>query len=364
MLHYGFRIVGDCSSRRRLVDWRAAFRGYMECDPRAECHREGYLSAFQYGDEFRQQIEQTGSVAGYAGPCWGQYIWWDVDCPDLDNALQATRRIVSVLLDRYRTGEHGLVAFFSGAKGFHLGLATALWQPAPGREFHLVARQFAEAVAAQAGVQIDATIYDRVRAFRAPNSKHPKSGLYKVLLTPDEVLYCVLEAILVKARQPQPAEWLVPSQRCPQAAADWQAAAERVVERQTPKGSEQCSSAAARLCRATLAFIREGAPQGERAVRLFRAAANLAECGCPAALVEALLIEAALDCGLSPTESRRQIECGIAHAASQRGQTSGHPPDVADYDQMERVCIQRENDDPLPPGALEFPFGANVKTHS
>jgi hypothetical protein len=256
------------------------------------------------------------------------------------------------------------VAFFSGAKGFHLGLATALWQPAPGREFHLVARQFAEAVAAQAGVQIDATIYDRVRALRAPNSRHPRSGLYKVLLTPDEVLYCALEAILVRARQPQPTEWLVPSQRCPQAAADWQAAAEHVAERQTLKGSGQSGSTAARLCRATLQFIRDGAPQGERAIRLFQAAANLTECGCPAALVEALLLDSALNVGLPPSEARRQIECGIAHAASQRGQTGDHPPDVADYDRMERVCIQRENDDPLPPGALEFPYGANVEKHS
>jgi hypothetical protein len=167
----------------------------------------------------------------------------------------------------------------------------------------------------------------------------------------------------VKAQAPQPTEWLVPSQRCPQAAADWHAAAEHVAERQTAKGSAQCGSAAARLCRATLAFIREGAPQGERAVRLFRAAANLAECGCPAALVEALLIEAAMDCGLSPSESRRQIECGIAHAASQRGQTGDHPPDAADDDEMERWAIQHEGD-PLAPGALEFPFGANVKTHS
>jgi len=210
-------------------------------------------------------------------------------------------------------------------------------------------------------VRIDATIYDRVRAFRAPNSRHPRSGLYKVLVTPDEVLYCALEAILAKARQPQPTEWLIPSGACPQAAADWQAATERVAERQTPKGSTQSGSTAARLCRATLAFIREGAPEGERAVRLFRAAPNLAECGCPAALIEALLMEAALDCGLAPAESRRQIECGIAHAASQRGQAGDHPPDVADYDRMERWAIQHEGD-PLPPGALEFPFGANAQT--
>ena len=42
-------------------------------------------------------------------------------------------------------------------------------------------------------------------------------------------------------------------------------------------------------------FIREGETDGERATSLFRAAANLAELGCPDALAHALLTDAALD---------------------------------------------------------------------
>jgi hypothetical protein len=46
---------------------------------------------------------------------------------------------------------------------------------------------------------------------------------------------------------------------------------------------------------------------------LFSAAANLAELGCSLALAEALLSDAALDSGLSPSDVRRQIECGVNH---------------------------------------------------
>jgi hypothetical protein len=46
---------------------------------------------------------------------------------------------------------------------------------------------------------------------------------------------------------------------------------------------------------------------------LFSAAANLAELGCSFDLASALLSEAALDSGLSPSEVRRQIECGLNH---------------------------------------------------
>jgi len=44
---------------------------------------------------------------------------------------------------------------------------------------------------------------------------------------------------------------------------------------------------------------------------LFSAAANLAEFGCPVALAHALLTEIALDSGLSPSDVRRQIDCGL-----------------------------------------------------
>ena len=45
--------------------------------------------------------------------------------------------------------------------------------------------------------------------------------------------------------------------------------------------------------------------------RVYGAAANLAEFGCPPKLGHALLTESALDSGLSPAETRRQIECGL-----------------------------------------------------
>jgi hypothetical protein len=67
------------------------------------------------------------------------------------------------------------------------------------------------------------------------------------------------------------------------------------------------------LNRSTLAFIRDGAAEGDRHRRLFSAAANLAEFGCPPDLAAELLTEAALDSGLSPAEVRRQIECGLTH---------------------------------------------------
>lgn len=69
-----------------------------------------------------------------------------------------------------------------------------------------------------------------------------------------------------------------------------------------------------KLNRATLDFIREGASVGDRHRLLYSAAANLAELGAPLALCASLLTEAALDCGLTPTDTRRAIENGWASA--------------------------------------------------
>ena len=66
-----------------------------------------------------------------------------------------------------------------------------------------------------------------------------------------------------------------------------------------------------------MAFIREGANDGERADSVFKAAANLAEMECPAALAHALLTDASLDSGLTPSETKRQIDCGLAYGRKQ-----------------------------------------------
>jgi hypothetical protein len=94
---------------------------------------------------------------------------------------------------------------------------------------------------------------------------------------------------------------------------DFWAAERRTVERRIAYGD-----GAPTLTALTLDFIRDGASAGERAMRLFRAAANLAEFDCPPDLAHALLNEAALDSGFTPSEVKRQIECGLVHARRQR----------------------------------------------
>jgi hypothetical protein len=309
---YGFRIVGPTWGERRLVDAAAALTGYAACDPRAQVDREAYLSAFTFPTDFRDLLQSTGSTRGYTGICWCPWLWWDIDRElDLERALSDTRRLVLAIEERYQPGDEDLLLFYSGSKGFHVGLPTALWNPEPSATFNKVGRKFAEQVAAGAGVGIDSGVYDKVRAFRAPNSRHPKTGRHKRRLTYDELMGLSLGRVLQLAEHPEPFGLPGPTRWSDQAATDWRDAERWVAER--AKAPSPCPGGAPRLNRQTLEFIRDGADPGDRHRLLFSAAANLAEFGCSPDLAHALLTEAGLDSGLPPREVHRQIQCGLDH---------------------------------------------------
>jgi len=313
----GFRIVGPCTNERRLVDWQAALVGYASLDERAEVSSEAYLSAFTFGEEFRQRADswQRVDVKGFDGICGAAFIWFDIDRTDLEVARRDAARLCLTLIERYSLDDDSLLAFFSGSKGFHVGLPTDLWQPTASLSFNAVAKRLAEGLAGAAQVVIDTGVFDKVRPFRAPNSRHGKTGLHKRRLSLDELMRLSVERIQELAREPLAFDVPTVSTRCDQAAGDWLEAVERIEhEAEAARHRRASSDGSARLNRATLDFIRDGAGTGDRHRLLFSAAANLAEFGCPVELAHELLSEASLDSGLSPSETRRQIDCGLNHS--------------------------------------------------
>ena len=314
---FGFRIVGDVSEARRLTTLAAAFRACASLDQRAELDRQSFLSAFAFSVDFRDHLTATGSVRGFAGAVWSPWLTFDIDRTDFEAAAKDARRLAAFVVDRWRIDPDDLLAFFSGNKGFHLLLPlAACGSPPPALEFAATARRLAENLAAAAGVTIDVAIYDRVRPLRSPNSRHPKTGLRKRALTYGELLEVKPAAIRDRAAEPLAFEVPDPPRPTDPAVADWRAAADELRDRSAgvPATAGVVDPlTAARLNRATLDFIRNGADEGERVNRLFSAAANLAECGSPLSLALELLRPAALDSGLPPGEVKRTIENGHKH---------------------------------------------------
>lgn len=310
----GFRVGGSAYNDRKLIDWLAAFTAYSQCDELAKVHQQAYLSAFQFPEEFGVYLKTTGSTKGYTGSCWSRWLWLDIDNKnDPDAALCDTRRLVQLLQGRYSIANE-LLVWFSGGKGYHVGLPTSLWKPEASPLFGKFCRTLAETLAGQCAVVIDSSIYDAVRLFRAPNSRHSKTGLHKRLLSIDELFALDVPGIRSLAAKPMP--FVIPDdpQIHEQAVADWRAASEAATAIATavvhPVGATPD-----RLNRATRDFLQRGADVGERQRLLYSAARNLGEYGCSLELALALLEPAARESGLPPSKIRRQIECGIADQA-------------------------------------------------
>jgi len=327
---FGFRVVGRPTGRRWLVDASLALVGYAGCDPRINPADEAYLGVFWFGSDFVAHMKETGSTKGFNGPCWSPYLWFDIDRDgDADGALTDARALVGCLLDRYRElDEEDLFCYFSGNRGYHVGLPM-VWDPPPALDFNRTARHLAERLAGIARVRIDVGIYDKVHLFRAPNSRHPKTSLHKRWLTHDELMRLTAERIRQLATNPIPFDLHWPAATCTAAADDW-AEAECLSRRQTEEKARRSvvANGAPRLNRLTFDFILNGATEGERHSRLFSAAANLAEFQCPPALAHAILTDAGLDSGLPPSEVRRQIDCGLAHCVNAASETWEKPANV------------------------------------
>lgn len=311
-----FRIIGKCGGERRIVRCAAAaFAAYCECDSRASIDREAYLSAFVYPDAFADHVTRMGTPKGYAGECWATWLWWDIDRPDdSERARIDAIALAGHLCGRYAIDDELLLIFFSGGKGYHVGLPSALILHAlPSVTFHLIARRFCENVAAGCGVTIDPAVYVKVQPFRAPNSKHGRTGLHKRRFTRDELIHCNAEAIARLAADPLPFDvpTIDPTAGNGQVVTDWTRAAAEIEAEQSAKPTP-AAVGADRVNRATLDFIRDGAAVGDRHRSTYLAARNLTGAGCSPNAVHGLLTDAALDTGLSPSDVRRQIECGIA----------------------------------------------------
>ncbi len=310
---FGFRALGREAERKETV-WQSAFRAHVEADPRAMTAGECYLSHFVFSDEFRTHLATTGSTAGYTGPTWIQWLVFDIDVEgDILEALTQARRLAAWLVDRFKLEADDLMFFYSGSKGFHVLLPSSLWDGKPAASFHEYARRFAETLAINADVKIDSGVYARVNLLRAPNSKHRKTGRFKVQLRYDELLNLKPEAIFEIAAEPREG-WIPESVgENSEAAECWREVVKLVDDGNEASTERRSANGAAKLNPTTRAVFVEGSFVGDRHRELFSSAANLAEFGSVEELAFALLTPCGLNSGLTPSEVQRQIACGLKH---------------------------------------------------
>lgn len=312
----GYRSIGHPAARKMLVDWDAAFSAHLEADERAEPRHQAFLSTYRFGSPERSRIE-AGRLAGFDGPVAATHVWWDLDASmgGIGPVLEAARRLAASLVERYG---HEPLCFFSGRRGFHLGMDARVFAATPSVHVPAACRLLAETLAREAGVTTDPMIYARTGQLRAPNSRHAQTGLYKAPISYDMLLLSTPEAVFDLAREPRPAEAGPAPTPHDLAVADWKHA---VATAAAPHARTPHAGGTARLNELTLEFIAHGADAGQRNSRLFSAAANVAEFADVDSLAFAILGPAARDCGLPPKEVAQTIRKGLLHGRRKGNET-------------------------------------------
>ena len=322
----GAYVCGTPACARELKPHEKLLTAYA--DGAIDDEREAYLSHFAFGAEMRGHYEANGgSVAGYAGPCVARRVVLDIDRADLAEALEDARRLVRTIHRRYPESEGDVPVYFSGGKGFHV-LVELAHRPPPAVGFQRTAHAYAEALAALAGVTIDAGIYDVNRLVRLPNTRHPRTGLFKRRIDAEALFRLDIAATLETAKLP--AGDGIPAARTPpaQLAKDWLKAEAHAAGKAEARAAvrRDCGSTDARAPRYFTDLLRFGVGVGDRHHTLFRCAAWLTEQGAPPSLCSALLTEAGRDVGLPPADVARQIDCGVRHALKQQQTEGGQSP--------------------------------------
>lgn len=358
----GFCCQGTQVKKKDLIKWYDVFIRACNNHSAIVNKTDFFLSQYCFDFELAKYFDQTGySIAGYAGACWCPFVWWDIDRDDLSDAQTDAARLVEFLTQTPADSDsdsglivpdtESILIFFSGSKGFHVGVPIAVFgdEVKPGKEFPGRYKAAALEIARRAGVEIDKSVYDRQRLFRCPNTKHGKTGLYKIPLSYWEVTTALnIAEIRQRAQRPRRLVWVESEldkvdidavryspavKPVPGAVALWsEVQADMFSELPSMGGAERedtekpiavqygaCVNRfpdgyeAPRIRRETLDYIQHGAQKGKRAVSLFNAVADCCRCGWNRQAVESLFFDVASQTGLSWAESRKEIEGAIKH---------------------------------------------------
>jgi len=168
---------------------RNIFLPLNEALERAKGKTDVYSSIFGYNEE---NIE-TGDIYGP--------LYFDLDSEnDLKKAHDDTQTFLSIL-GFYGVTEQDYQLSFSGNKGFHLIIYPQVLNIKPAWNLDKFYKQIASWFLIDIPYKtLDMKVYERRRLWRIVNTKHGKSGLYKIPITGKEKL----EQILKLAKVPQP----------------------------------------------------------------------------------------------------------------------------------------------------------------
>jgi hypothetical protein len=300
---------------------------------------QAFRSMFLYDNTFPNHVQLKGTVSGYTGIYWANFLLIDLDekNDDLSNSLASTKNIVSRLRNEYEVETLVIQIGFTGNRGFHISLPQSLIGFGPSKYLAKQMIGFWETLIKGCllpSTKFDQSIYKPNGLIRCPGSYHEKTGLYKIMLTADELFElsdpnCLKE--MARLRRPMPDYNQAPECN------DWLSSlwpTESVILKPGQRGnarSSRTSMVTSGKNRAAVKSSQQGGiiellhqdiKEGEgRNVAAFKIASHFSRRGFPAHIVEGMLVawNNGLSDPLQDDELMRTIRSGLAaNAAEQR----------------------------------------------
>jgi len=130
-------------------------------------------------------------------------LYFDIDNPDLEEARTSALNLVNQL----PVPERYVEIYFSGNKGFHVEIPPEVFdleEMLPDEKAAYAYKNIAKEMKQDVAPDIDLAVYEPKRLWRVVNSKHEKTGLYKVPVTQTELKLLSPGEIREVAESPRP----------------------------------------------------------------------------------------------------------------------------------------------------------------
>lgn len=155
-----------------------------------------YKSLFYFGEDANEYFKEKNSIAGFNGEAKTNILVFDFDSKkDIDLARADAVSLLERLQNYVNVGQSAS-AFFSGNKGFHLELTVD-------EEYTDIECKDICSTLCYDLETFDNVIYNTTRLYRIVNTRHNKSGLYKIELELNDLVNLPKEDILELAKTPQ-----------------------------------------------------------------------------------------------------------------------------------------------------------------
>lgn len=161
-----------------------------------------YLTAYMYDQEDQYESELFGDF----------YLDFDSE-DDFELARQDALRAVWYLSNKYTYAiPHNMLRiYFSGKKGLHIVVPAEIMGITGDKNLNEYYKVMAQKISEQLKHDtLDKKIYDRRRLFRAPNSRHHNTLLFKIPITYYELVHHSLDQIKELAKLPRRVEYETP----------------------------------------------------------------------------------------------------------------------------------------------------------